>query len=245
MGVDNQPAISVVMPALNGARFIDEAIGSVCAQSIPVTELHVIDDGSTDNTADIVSDLADRNSRILLHQGPRRGPGPARNVGLARARGDVIAFLDCDDLWPGDKLEKQLARLMAAPDVSMVGGLHQPFHSEPGDLREAGKEDCELSWLLGPSLFKAEVFTRIGHFSDQLVCAEDLDFMMRFREAGMMYSILDRVTLYYRRHPASMTAVQTAAHKRDYQKALFTSLRRRKASGNTQDLPPMRDFINY
>mgnify|MGYP001814560524 FL=1 len=196
MGVDNQPAISVIMPALNGARFIADAIGSVFAQTVPVTELHVIDDGSTDTTVVIVSGFAGPDSRIHLHQGPQRGPGWARNIGLATARGDVIACLDCDDLWPGNKLEKQLARLMAAPDVSMVGGLHQPFHSEPGDLRQADKEDCELSWLLGPSLFKAEVFTRIGHFSDQLVCAEDLDFMMRFREAGMKYSILDSITLF-------------------------------------------------
>ncbi|MEM9470955.1 MAG: glycosyltransferase family A protein [Pseudomonadota bacterium] len=245
MGVDDQPAVSVIMPALNGARFIDDAIGSVFAQTVPVIELHVIDDGSTDNTADIVSGLADKDSRIYLHRGPQRGPGPARNVGLATARGDVIAFLDCDDLWPGDKLERQLARLTAKPDVSMVGGLQQLFHIEPGDLREADDDGRELSWTLGPCLFKAEVFAQIGHFSDQLVCAEDLDFMMRFREAGMKYSILDRITLHYRKHPDSMTAVQTAAHKRDYQKALFNSLKRRKASGTTQDLPPMRDFIGY
>ncbi len=245
MGVSDWPAVSVIMPALNGDSFIADAVDSVFAQTVPVTELHVIDDGSTDNTADIVASRAGKDSRVHLHQGPQRGPGPARNIGLAQARGDVIAFLDCDDLWPDDKLERQMARLMADPVVKMVGGLLQPFRRKPGDIRDGENDASKLSWTVGPCLFKAEVFAHIGHFSDQLVCCEDLDFMMRFREAGMMYSILDRITLYYRKHPASMTAVQTAAHKRDYQKALFDSLRRRKASGRTQDLPPMHDFIGY
>lgn len=103
------PLVSVVMPARNAVRFIEQAIASVRGQSHPRWELIVVDDASTDGTAERVADAARDDARIRMIRLERcAGPGPARNVALADARGEYVAFLDSDDLWLPDKLERQL-----------------------------------------------------------------------------------------------------------------------------------------
>ena len=104
------PTVSVVMPAYNAQAFIEQAIGSVIAQTIPQWELLVIDDCSTDDTCAIVEKLASRDGRIrLLRNEKNLGAARTRNRGLEQARGRYIAFLDSDDIWDPQKLEKQLA----------------------------------------------------------------------------------------------------------------------------------------
>ena len=94
------PALSVVMPAYNSERFIGQAIESVLAQTVTDLEVLVVDDGSTDRTAEIVSELASRDSRVtLLRQAPSGRPAFPRNVALERVRGRYISFLDSDDFW--------------------------------------------------------------------------------------------------------------------------------------------------
>jgi teichuronic acid biosynthesis glycosyltransferase TuaG len=103
------PLVSVVMPARNAERFIETAIRSVIDQSHARWELVVVDDASTDGTADRVAAAARADARIrLIRLDQRVGPGPARNVALAGVRGDYVAFLDSDDVWLPAKLERQL-----------------------------------------------------------------------------------------------------------------------------------------
>ena len=90
------PEVSVIMPAYNGAEFIREAIESVLAQSCSDWELIVVDDGSSDETAQIVLGFG---ARVVLQQQAHRGPAAARNLGLLKAAGKYIAFLDADDKW--------------------------------------------------------------------------------------------------------------------------------------------------
>jgi teichuronic acid biosynthesis glycosyltransferase TuaG len=105
----NQPLVSVVMAARNAERFIDQAIRSVREQSHARWELVVVDDASTDSTAERVAAAARDDDRIrLIRLATRVGPGPARNVAFAELRGDYVAFLDSDDEWLADKLERQL-----------------------------------------------------------------------------------------------------------------------------------------
>ncbi|MGH7741333.1 MAG: glycosyltransferase family 2 protein [Candidatus Eiseniibacteriota bacterium] len=103
------PLVSVVMPARNAVRFIDQALQSLLDQTHTRWELVVVDDASSDGTAERVNQAARADRRIRLIQLARRvGPGPARNVALAEIRGDYIAFLDSDDIWLPGKLERQL-----------------------------------------------------------------------------------------------------------------------------------------
>ncbi len=110
----NDDLISVVVPAHNAERFIAEALASVQAQSHRNLEVVVVDDGSTDRTAEIVEAIASRDGRVRLIGTPRRGVSAARNLAIARARGDLIAPLDADDLWLPQKLARQYAKLGAS-----------------------------------------------------------------------------------------------------------------------------------
>ena len=105
-----QQLVSVVMPCYNAASFVAEAISSVLQQTYPHVEVIVVDDGSDDASPEIIKNLAETQpDRITLMHQDHKGPYPARNLGLRYARGNYIAFLDADDWWRADCLEKLLA----------------------------------------------------------------------------------------------------------------------------------------
>lgn len=125
--------VSVIMIVLNGEQFIDEAIGSVIAQQGVDWELLIIDDGSSDRTAEIASCYVEKHPdkiRLLFH--PERinaGMSASRNLGIANARGDYIAFLDADDMFLPGKLAEQSAHLDAEPSTGMIYGKTLIWHS--------------------------------------------------------------------------------------------------------------------
>lgn len=104
--VDN--LVSIIMPAFNNAGYICESIDSVLAQTYTDWELWVVDDGSTDNTADVVKKFKDRRIHYVK-QAKNKGVAAARNLGIEKSQGRFLAFLDSDDIWLPEKLEKQLA----------------------------------------------------------------------------------------------------------------------------------------
>ncbi len=114
----NPPLVSVVIPVYNREHLVRRAIDSVLQQSLPGVEILAIDDGSTDGTADV---LRSYGSRVDVLSQAHAGPYEARNLGIEKSRGDLIAFLDSDDVWYPDRLERQVAR-MARPRVGMVFG---------------------------------------------------------------------------------------------------------------------------
>src|SRR5690348_1282544 len=110
-------AVSAVIPVYNGAQYLTEAIRSVLAQTHPVTDCLVIDDGSTDATPEVAAGFGSEVRYVRL---PRGGQSRARNRGTWLARGDLIAFLDHDDAWLPSKLELQLEELRRRPEATMV-----------------------------------------------------------------------------------------------------------------------------
>ncbi len=248
MAKDNTPSISVIMPVRNGERYIADAINSIYNQTVPVSEIHVIDDGSSDSTPAIVSGMAASDSRLIVHDGPRKGPGPARNVGLRQATGDIVAFLDSDDLWPEHKLQKQIHRLGAKPEIMMASGFVLYFDKQIENGLEPA-EDARTEELfhvhLGASIYRREVFDKVGFFDEDFLYSEDVDLMLRIREACVPFTIMNEITLYYRRHDNSMTTHLTREEKRDFQRALMSSLKRRKAAGITAPLTPFREAVGY
>ena len=232
-----RPSISVIIPVFNGAAFLAEAVASIRCQEIPAGEIIIVDDGSIDESAAVAAGLG-KGIRYVYQ--PNRGPHAAQNTGLALARGDVIAFLDADDLWPVDKLSVQLTLLQADPQPAVALGFLQYIR-----LRETPSGKGEYLPFLEPffgancfgaALFRREAFAKVGPLNGSMTYGGDVDWFLRAREQGLAIAAVDRVTLFYRLHPGNLTRHKT---RRDHflLLALKQSLdRRRSADGAVADL---------
>jgi len=237
--------ISVIIPAYNVDGFIAAAYSSIAAQTRPVHEILVIDDGSTDNTSAWLRRMARKDHRIRVFTSDRLGPSGARNVGLRAAFHPIIAFLDADDAWPPYKIERQMERLSAADRPDVVSGLIQHFRrSEFSALDSVNPVHTRVHVNLGACLFRRGVFDVVGAFEESLSHCEDVDLMFRIRESGLKVVIMREVTLYYRVRPGSLTQTQTIQEQeRDALKALRLSIGRRRHIGCTADLPRFTSLI--
>ena len=135
------PTVSVIVPSHNHGAFLDATLRSVYAQSWPELDVIVVDDGSTDDTVARLVRWRERGVRVE-HQ-PQGGASAARNRGVALARGDYIAFLDADDLWPrADMIEAALACMAAMPDIAWTFGDAQPFEDRAGEKSFLDRPYC-------------------------------------------------------------------------------------------------------
>ena len=229
------PLVSVVIPVHNGEAYLADAVASVRAQDYPALEIIIVDDGSTDDTPALVARLG---GDIRTVRQAQAGPAAARNRALALARGDVVACLDADDLWPPDKLRTQVARLLADPALAVVLGRVQPLG--PSEAEPTGGV---MAVHLGSAVFRRSVFDRVGLFDERLTYSEDHDWFLRAREQGVPMTVLNQVTLLYRRHDGSLT--RRPDHQ-GYQlpAVLKASLDRRRAQaeGRAAALPRLSDF---
>lgn len=238
--------ISTIIPVRNGAEYIVDALASICRQSVVPDEILIVDDGSTDNTLDVVHEFSRGNPAIKLLEGPQKGPGPARNVALRQACGDIITFLDADDLWPADKMQVQLARLEREPHVDVVSGFVRYFDKLCKD-RLAPAEDSKINDIfhvhLGAAIFRRSVFDKLGHFHEDMLYSEDVDLILKIRESDFPMTILRHVTLYYRRHENAMTAKMTHDESKSFNVAILRSMMRRRAAGSSEPFTPFSSLI--
>jgi len=197
--------VSTIIPAYNAERYLAEAIESVLAQRHRPLEIIVVDDGSTDDTPAVAAAFED--SVVYVHQA-NSGPAVARNRGLRLARGDVIAFLDADDMWIPAKLELQLPRLAHDPSVSVVLGRKQfVYGTALPAARQAvgGMSAPQMAASLGCGVFRRPVFDEVGVFDEALYYCDDWDWFMRARELGVSFRLHRDVVLLYRRHKDNLT----------------------------------------
>ncbi|PLX81059.1 MAG: glycosyltransferase family 2 protein [Desulfuromonas sp.] len=195
-------AVSVIIPAYNAARFIPDAIESVLPQLLATDEIVVIDDGSTDATAEVVQRFEDQRVRYVYQ--PNRGPGAARNTGIALANAEIVGCLDADDLWAPKRLRQQLELLQCHPEVGFVKGLTQVLELAPGGRFETVGQPF-LFANFGGSLYRRSLFERVGPIDPSLRFSEDIDWLLRAREDGIRMETLQQVCQYHRRHGNNLT----------------------------------------
>lgn len=223
--------ISIIIPVYNGEKYLAEAIESLRSQKVGPLELIVVDDGSTDQTREIVEAFG---PECRYHYQANAGPAAARNAGLERARGGIIGFLDSDDLLAPDGLSVRYARLMESARLDAVMGTVQVLEKQPGD-GEPGRFETRgepiVVYNLGSVLARRAVFDRIGTFDPRYRYCEDVDWFMRAQEQGTVFDVLADVVLLYRRHEQNMTR-DAAGLASDLTKVLKASIdRRRKLPG--------------
>ena len=206
-----QQLISVIMPCYNAAAYVEEAIMSVLRQTCPNTEIIVIDDGSRDSSPDIVSNLVKAHpGRIHLKHQDHCGPYPARNLGLSHARGDFVAFLDADDWWREDCLEKLLNSLQQQnSDLTYCGWQnigkrasseepHIPPAYEAADPAAAFLKSCP--WPIHAALIRRNVVEAVGGFSERCFSSMDYDFWLRILAHTTNIQHVPEVLAFYRWH---------------------------------------------
>jgi glycosyltransferase involved in cell wall biosynthesis len=184
------PTVSVIIPTYNRARFIREAIESVVEQSFSDLELIVIDDGSTDETAEIVGAFNDKRLNFVRQE--NRGRSAARNRAIASARGRYIAFLDSDDMYLRDKLAKQVSYMDLHPELGMIytsatciDGEGKPLDSERYKAWAEGQIYKQVAFFqpvtitLPTVMVRREVLDTVGGFDEAMNRFEDTDLWRR------------------------------------------------------------------
>ncbi len=212
----HRPLVSVAMAAYDAARFVEQALGSLSAQTLDDLEVLVADDGSRDDTAARVEAAARRDPRIrLLRLGRNRGQAAALDAAVGEARGRYLALLDADDEATPTRLADQAAALAQDPRLILVGGAVQTFQDQgPGALWRYAEADADIRVR---NLFKTEFIHSALTFDREALAAHGLRFDPRVRlgadwdlgsralRVGLAMN-LPQVVLRYRLHGAQMTA---------------------------------------
>ncbi|HEV8500807.1 MAG TPA: glycosyltransferase family A protein [Casimicrobiaceae bacterium] len=225
--------VDVVIPAFNAALHLREALASVLAQSHAVARVIVVDDASTDTTAQIVGGYGAPVELIAL--GRNGGAAAARNAGIAAADASYIAFLDADDRWMRDHLAIQCAALDADAAAMFCLCRTREFASDELDAAERAalvqRDTTQLEgWLASALVARREVFVRIGGFASDLRVGEAIEWFGRARELPHVH--VDAVGVERRLHRANSTR-RAAVTGSDYVEAVRRHLARRRAAKPT------------
>jgi glycosyltransferase involved in cell wall biosynthesis len=216
-----EPLVSVLMPTYNGERFVAEAIETVLAQTYERSELLVVDDASSDGTAEVVEGYARRYpERIRLsRKADRRGPCRRRNDALDLSRGTILAWLDQDDLWLPEKIERQVEMFEERPDVGLVYTGYEAFDSDSGQTVEWRDESIEaVGDVLAPLFFEGCFIASVtAAFRREALDRRNLRLREKDFSFGDDYFLwltialdwqvvrIDDVLARYRRHPENET----------------------------------------
>lgn len=200
------PTVSAIIPVFNGAAYVGAAIASVLAQTRPVDEVIVVDDGSTDDTLAVLEELG---AVIRVVRQEHRGDSAARNHGVAMASGDLLAFLDHDDLWEPSKTERQIAALTRTPAPEAVFGHVVQFVSPElpaGRVPAPPGGDVPVpGHITGAMLVPRATFDAVGPFEEIAEGTGFIDWFARLLDAQRTTVMVPEVVLRRRLHPGNLT----------------------------------------
>ncbi|MBK7724458.1 MAG: glycosyltransferase family 2 protein [Dehalococcoidia bacterium] len=197
--------VSVVIPAYNAARFLAEAIESVLAQTVAPAEVIVVDDGSTDQTGRIAMGFSEVRLISLAHS----GVSVARNHGVGAATGSFIAFLDADDTWRPDKLDRQLSLARSSPEVGVVMA-RQAYRFEglvPAWFRGPTDGSSEPGYMPSNWLVRRRSWEVVGGFDERMSHSEDTDWLARAVDLGVAVAMVDEPLVTHRIHDSNASGL--------------------------------------
>jgi glycosyltransferase involved in cell wall biosynthesis len=213
--------VSVIIPVYNGAMYLAEALDSVFAQDYRPLEVMVVDDGSTDDTAAVAKKY---RQTIYLCQA-NQGPPAARNAGLKHCTGDLIAFLDSDDLWVPGKLSMQAAYLEMHPQAGCVIGRTKNFLQEgavwPSWAMGTVLTGDLIAYHLGTLLSQRWVIETVGNFNESYMYSEDFDWLIRLKESNIFIAKMEEVLLLRRIHSTNISHSQRGREIKTHDRLLL------------------------
>lgn len=224
--------VSCIVPTYNGAAFLAEALDSICAQTRAPFEILVADDGSTDDTLAVAARYGDR-VRVVAQ--PNAGPAAARNFGVRETQGELLAFLDQDDLWHPEKLARQLGRFEARPDLELsVAHVQRFWTSDLRDQEERYREHKVSKplpgYITGTFLVRRHLFTTVGPFNADVRFGDSMEWVLRAMERGVVSELLPDVLLRHRMHGDNLSQAEASGSRDEFLRILKASLDRKRAA---------------
>src|ERR1043166_3245456 len=221
--------VCVIVPVYNGERYLEAAIRSALDQTYTAAEIIVIDDGSTDNSAEIVHNFG---TAVRYESQSRRGsPDASRNRGVELARGEYLAFLDQDDLWTNNKLELQVAAATANESVDVIFGHVEQFLSPdlPTEATRAMHYPTGVipGCILSAMRSERSAFLRVGWFLTRWQLSGFVDWYARAKELRLKEIMLPQILARRRIHASNLNIVQSHAQV-EYVRAVKATLDRRR-----------------
>jgi glycosyltransferase involved in cell wall biosynthesis len=220
--------ISVIIPAFNAARTIEQTIASVLYQKRPPDEILLVDDGSSDDTG---SRAARLSPCIKVLGQANLGPPAAINHGIREAAGTHLAFIDADDLWPPDKLAEQEAAFAAEPEIDAVFGHIRSFvcpSATPDERRHWHiPSEPQAGWMLGTLLVKQTAVDRVGLLDERFRIGAAIEWLARMRDGDLRLRMLDAVMMHRRVHAGSLSQ-RSDARDKGYLKLIRARLHERR-----------------
>jgi len=225
------PLVSVVIPTFNGQKYIRETLDSVLGQTYGALEIIVVDDGSTDSTAETV---AAYGPQVRLIRQEQRGHPAARNLGIGAATGDFLSFVDHDDLWLPEKTELQLECFQSDPELDLVFGHIQNFFTpemtEEERRRVAAPMHALPGLLQGAMLARRTSFDRVGPFSEERDMGDYLDWHGRAMVLELRIHMQAVTVLRRRIHATNFTRTHKHLRQQQYLSAVKQLLDRRRSA---------------
>jgi len=238
------PLVSVIVPVFNEERLLPEGIACIRRQRDAHVEIVAVDDGSTDGTPQLLERLRrERGAPLRIVRQDNAGPGAARNAGADAAHGEILAFLDADDLWSAGWLRSVRTQLEADPGALVLG--HTSVVRSAGDPGSGGgwkpPEPPALVFVFGAIALRRATFMSIGGIDASLRFGEDLAFSMVARERGVPVVVDPETTHFYRLHGRNSVSGRSPGEL-NVMRVLHESLKRRASrdGGTTVALAPLR-----
>lgn len=222
------PLVSIILPSYNYASFIAEAVESVLRQTHSNIEVIIVDDGSTDDTADVAARLVKQDARIVYIRQSNQGPSVARNTGMQKAKGEFILFLDADDISPPQKIQAHLEHFVQVPDADISYGRSRYFLSGKPEENFSSIALDHNDWMpcvsgnattvipalvvnnimpICSAMLRRSVVERVRNFDNALKWVEDWDYWLRAAAAGCRFEFSDdeRLAAFIRVHDTSLS----------------------------------------
>jgi glycosyltransferase involved in cell wall biosynthesis len=222
--------ISVIISVYNGENYLRNAIESALQQDYADKEILVVDDGSTDRTAEIAQQFGEK--LIYIYQA-NKGLGAGRNTGFNASSGNYIAFLDHDDVWEKEKLSRQMNLMLSSHNDPLIFSQVQQFIcpslSEDERKRLSVNQTVMPGYIAGTLLISRERFKQVGYFIEEKQVGEFIEWYLRALEQNVPISLINQVGLYRRVHNSNMGRQQDLYKRTDYLKILKASLDRRRS----------------
>lgn len=219
------PRVSVLIPCYNAGRFLAAAIESVLAQSFQDFEIIVVDDGSSDDSAAVAA----RYPQVRYFYHAHSGVSVSRNAALSKAQGEFVVFLDADDLWVPQKLEKQVAYLDSHPDCQLVYTFVENFcDTEPQNRSERQEQllNANMDNCLVTCLLRRKLYETYGGYREDYPYGEDTHWVTRLWAAGVNMKHCIPETLYLRRiHDSNLSLSHRKVEQKDIMTLMADALR--------------------